>query len=108
MLRVLTADGIRIFSKGGNSYYHSFSINIFGKPVVCRDTFDSIPSLINSSINFIGTELEYVSFFIKFLIVIIKLNNQIIILSYFSNKKIKKYFLRCLLIQMMHYFVDQL
>uniref|UniRef100_A0A915DAE1 Elapor1/2 mannose 6-phosphate receptor homology domain-containing protein n=1 Tax=Ditylenchus dipsaci TaxID=166011 RepID=A0A915DAE1_9BILA len=39
--RTLTAEGIKVYAREGNSYFHSFNVSLFGEPVYCRDSFDS-------------------------------------------------------------------
>lgn len=44
-LRTLKADGLKVFPREGNAYYHSFNVSIFGQPVVCEDNYEN--SLLN-------------------------------------------------------------
>ncbi|KAI6221293.1 UPF0577 protein-like protein [Aphelenchoides fujianensis] len=41
----LKADGLKVFPREGNAYYHSFNVSIFGQPVVCEDNYEN--SLLN-------------------------------------------------------------
>ncbi|CAD5219078.1 unnamed protein product [Bursaphelenchus okinawaensis] len=37
----LTANGIKVFPREGNAYYHSFNVSLFNEPVTCEDSYES-------------------------------------------------------------------
>lgn len=62
----IVAEGIKVFSREGSSYYHSYNISLFGKSLECKE--NNMPSVMGfEGTPYVNVDFSQISQFIRFL-----------------------------------------